>query len=226
MSGTPLPSTSPMPATAAPKSSPVISSGPLVENRVMPDTLSMPSRFMNMINTPPPPNTPGLPTPTSGMPSRSKSPMPATASPNLPLAGTAMSGSLPAIATARSAVPSGFISTRCTEPAPSSGMPTAKSGTPSRSKSPMPPAAVPSIAADAGRSGADSLSATETETDVPDMSSTCTSPASLLAPGDPTARSVRPSPFMSADATDHPKSEPDTEPGTSDEPFSVASEFM
>ena len=35
---------------------------------------------------------------------------------------------------------------------------------------------------------------------------------------------------MSADATDHPKSEavtePDDELGTSDEPFSVASEFM
>ena len=55
----------------------------------------------------------------------------------------------------------------------------------------MPLTAVPSmLAADAGRSGADSLSATEAETDVPDMSSTCASPASLSVPGAPTARSI------------------------------------
>ena len=81
-----------------------------------------------------------------------------------------------------------------------------------------------------GRSGSDSLNATEVETDVPDMSSTYASPVSLSVPGAPTVRSVRPSPSMSAGAMDHPKSEAVSEPagelGTSDDPFSVASEFM
>ena len=86
ISGTPLPSISPMPATALPNMSPWPSVMPVEPSPATVFRATVPSAFICMMRNCPWLKLPesGAPAAMSGTPSLSKSPMPATALPNLP----------------------------------------------------------------------------------------------------------------------------------------------
>ena len=153
MSGTPSPSRSPMPAAEAPNRSPITSDGPLADSSISTACFTVPSRLRNMtcsapIHLPLTVESPGAPAATSGIPSLSRSPMPATDAPNSspeksvgPLAVRLV------IEATCFAVPSRLRNTTCAVPMPNpvrrSGAPAATSGIPSASRSPTNAAPAP-----------------------------------------------------------------------------------
>ena len=160
MSGTPSRSRSPMPATEWPNWSTRPSDGPLgVEPFISAVLFTVPSGLRNMTWTAPvlnpPASSPQAPAARSGTPSRSRSPMPATEDPKLSKSASCGPSAVPApILAMLATVPSGSMNITCTAPrslrrpssAPSSpGAPAARSGTPSRSRSPMPAAPAPKL---------------------------------------------------------------------------------
>ena len=225
-SGTPSPSRSPTAASEEPSLSPLASEGPL---DVVPSTaaarFTVPSELRNTkwtapLEIPPPPLN-IEPEARSGVPSPSRSPMPATDDPNsLPLASEGPFGVDELISAVLFTVPSRFISSRWTAPRlppPSSspGAPAARSGTPSPSMSPTPATDAPklSLPASEGPLAVDPSSSTVSFT-VPSrfMNDRWTAPTSPLPPGTweaPTARSAMPSPSTSpAEAAAFPRPSP------------------
>ena len=226
ISATPSPSRSPMPATEEPNMSPSESDGPFAVVELISAVLfTVPSEFMYRTWTAPlefpPASSPLAPAATSGTPSRSRSPMPATEEPNW---SKSARDRLPVLAEFISAVlftvPSGLRNRMWTAPlesppASSPIAPAAMSGTPSRSRSPMPATEVPN----------ESWSASEGPLGVPapiramlatvpsrSMNRTRTEPRSRpppSSPGAPTAKSATPSRSTSpTPAAPAPKSSP------------------
>ena len=153
MSGTPSRSRSPMPATEEPKLSPFESTGPLgVAELISAVRFTVPSGLRNMTcRAPlpsPPASSPGAPAATSGMPSPSMSPMPATDEPKLsPLERIGPNGVPSWIPAVLLAVPSEFMNMTWIWPLLGlPGAPATMSGTPSRSRSPMPATLFPKSA--------------------------------------------------------------------------------
>ena len=138
MSGIPSPSKSPTPETDVPNLSPAPNGAPPMEL----DSFADPSALSRTTCTAPVLRAlPGEPTTKSGTPSRSKSPIPETDEPN--------SWLLPArTSTVCLALPSARKSTTCTAPVTDRalGEPTAMSGIPSPSTSPMPATEAPNSA--------------------------------------------------------------------------------
>ena len=145
----PSPSRSPIPAADEPNASPSASDGPFAVAELISAVLfTVPSRFISSTWTAPlsvpPASSPGAPAKMSATPSRSKSPVPATEDPKLsPFESTGPFAVAELIAAVFFTVPSGFMNSTWIAPllgppASSPGAPAAMSGTPSRSRSPMP----------------------------------------------------------------------------------------
>ena len=238
-SGTPSRSRSPRKATEWPNLSPMRRDGPLVVDPLISlMSLIVPSAFSSTkCTTPVSSESPHAPTARSCAPLRSMSPTAASEAPNLssrPAAGPA--AVLASMVSTRD-VQSGEKKNRCTAPARRTGescpgAPAARSGTPLRSKSPMPTTDEPNRwPADRATSGPLSLSRTTSLTVLPlPMNTTYASPPCAVSA--PTTRSPTPSPSMSPTDTDepNPKDAPGRPPGQLvppivDEFFSVPFEF-
>ena len=187
MSGIPSPSKSPTPETDVPNRSPAPNGAPSIELVPFTD----PSALSRTTCTAPVLRAlPGEPTTKSGTPSRSKSPIPETDEPN--------SWLLPArTSTVCLALPSARKSTTCTAPVTDRalGEPTAMSGIPSPSTSPMPATEAPNSAPLLALSGAE-MAAPRLFV-VPSALSVITSTCPCDFFGDPTAMSGIPSPSTS-----------------------------
>ena len=151
-SGTPSPLMSPMPAVDMPKLSAGPRTGPLVVAPFISTVFwTVPSAFIIMTwrapTWSPPARSYGAPTARSGTPSPFRSPMAATDEPNLsPGSRTGPLEVALFISTVSRTVPSGFIMMTWRAPrseSPSYGAPTARSGTPSPSRSPTAAADAP-----------------------------------------------------------------------------------
>ena len=153
MSGTPSRSRSPTPASEEPNASPSESEGPLaVDELILAVLFTVPSVFMNMTWTAPlslpPASSPGAPAAMSGTPSPSRSPMPAAEWPKLSLRERIGPNGVPSwILAVLFAVPSEFMNMTWIWPLLGlPGAPATMSGTPSRSRSPIPAALFPKSA--------------------------------------------------------------------------------
>ena len=215
MSGVPSPFTSPSPETDEPKKSKVVSSGPLGEDRsISAVDFGVPSGFIKTTWTAPlapssPESSPGAPTAMSAVPSPSRSPMPATEVPNSsPSASDGPLAVVEFISVVFFGPPYECSVITCTAPRrfpPSSSpfAPTAMSGTPSPSTSPMPATEVPnssSSASDGPFAVVELISVVFLIVPSEFIKSTCTAPLSELWPdafSAPTAMSCTPSPSMS-----------------------------
>ena len=217
-SGTPSPSRSPTPASEEPNPSPSESEGPFAVDELISAVLfTVPSAFMNSRCTAPlplpPASSPWAPAATSGTPSRSRSPTPASDEPNR---STFPSCRLRAVSELISAVlfavPSELRNIMWTAPllnppASSLGAPAATSGTPSRSRSPTPASDDPnrSKSASCGPLGVRaSILAMRSTVPSGSMNITYTAPRLRVRPSStsssdraPAARSGTPSPSMS-----------------------------
>ena len=237
MSATPSPSTSPIPATEAPKLSLSASEGPFAVDEFISAVLfTVPSELRNRMWTAPrllpPASSPTAPAAMSGTPSPSRSPMPAAEVPNSSLF-VSEGPFVEFISAVLLTVPSElrnrmWTAPRSPPPASSPTAPTAMSGTPSRSRSPMPAAEVPnsSLFASEGPLVVDEFISAVLFTVPSELRNmTWTAPRLLppaSSPGAPTAMSATPSrsrsPMPAAEV-------PNQSPSASDGPFCVV-EFI
>ena len=199
-SGTPSPSISPMPATDVPKESPPATDGLPSAPSMLWVLFAVPSALSSTTYAAPVLLCfPEAPAAMSGIPSPSMSPMPATDDPKalpccLPLVPSGFT-----ISTVRFTVPSALSSMTYADPVRAflAGAPATMSGIPSPSMSPMPATENPNWISPRSCAGAGMLAPRLLAVPSALSITTCTAPALLDLPGDPTAMSGIPSLFMS-----------------------------